>query len=102
MRIIKKLTEMIMDEAEGAECYAKKALMYKEERPTLGKMFYNLANDELGHVDILHNAVVSLIREVRDRDGEPPEGMVEVYEYLHEQQIEAVAEVKAMLSKYQM
>lgn len=102
MRIIKKLTEMISEETEGAECYAKKALLYKEERPTLGKMFYNLANDELGHVDTLHNAVVSLIREVRDREVEPPEGMIDVYEYLHEQQIEAVAAVKAMLSKYQM
>ena len=102
MRIIKKLTEMISEETEGAECYAKKALLYKEERPTLGKMFYNLANDELGHVDTLHNAVVSLIREVRDREVEPPEGMIDVYEYLHEQQREAVAAVKAMLSKYQM
>ena len=102
MRIIKRLSEMIEEEAEGAECYAKKALMLKEERPSLGKMFYQLANDELSHVDTLHSAVVNLIREYREQEGEPPEGMMAVYEYLHEKQIEKVAEVKAMLTKYSM
>ena len=100
MKIIKKISEMIMDEAEGAECYAKKALMYKDERPALAKMFYNLANEELGHVNILHNAVVELIEEYRSKEGEPPEGMKAVYDYLHEKQIEEVAEVRTMLAEY--
>ena len=100
MKIIKKISEMIMDEAEGAECYAKKALMYKDERPTLAKMFYNLANEELGHVNILHNAVVELINEYRAKEGEPPEAMKAVYDYLNEKQIEEVAEVKSMLAEY--
>lgn len=100
MKIIKKISEMIMDEAEGAECYAKKALMYKEERPAIAKMFYNLANEELGHVNVLHNAVVELIEEYRAKEGEPPEAMKAVYDYLHEKQIEEVAEVKSMLAEY--
>ena len=102
MKIIKKMSEMIMDEAEGAECYAKKALMYKDERPKLGRMFYQLANEELGHVDTLHSAVVELITEYKAEHGEPPEAMMAVYDYLHEKQIEEVAEVKAMLSEYRM
>ena len=100
MKIIKELSEMIEEEIEGAECYAKKALMYKEDRPSLSKTFYQLANEELGHVDSLHSQVVVLIREYRDENGEPPEGMMAVYDYLHEKQIEQVAGVKAMLSKY--
>ena len=100
MKIIKKISEMIMDEAEGAECYAKKALMYKDERPDIAKMFYNLANEELGHVNVLHNAVVELIEEYRKENGEPPEAMKAVYDYLHEKQIEEVAEVKSMLAEY--
>lgn len=102
MKIIKKMSEMIIDEADGAECYAKKALMYKDERPQLARMFYQLANEELGHVDTLHSAVVDLIKEYRDEHGEPPESMMAVYDYLHEKQIEEVAEVKAMLSEYRM
>lgn len=100
MKIIKKLSEMIEDEIDGAHCYAKKSLMYKDERPAIGKMFYQLANDELGHVDTLHTAVVGLIKEYREEYGDPPEGMMAVYDYLHEKQIDKVAEVKAMLSKY--
>ena len=100
MKIIKKISEMIMDEAEGAECYAKKALMYKDERPDIEKMFYNLANEELGHVNVLHNAVVELSEEYRKENGEPPEAMKAVYDYLHEKQIEEVAEVKSMLAEY--
>ena len=100
MKIIKKISEMIIDEAEGAKCYAKKALMYKDERPALAKMFYQLANEELDHVNTLHSAVVNLIDEYKAEKGEPPEAMMAVYEYLHEKQIEEVAEVKAMLTEY--
>ena len=102
MKIIKKMSEMIMEEAEGAEHYAKKALMFKDENPKLGRMFYQLSNEELGHVDTLHSAVVELITEYRAEHGEPPESMMAVYEYLHEKQIEEVAEVKAMLAEYRM
>ena len=100
MNIIKNLSEMIMDEVEGAECYAKKALMFKEDEPTLGKMFYQLANDELGHVTTLHNAVVNLIEEYRREEGEPPAAMMAVYEYLHEKQIKEVTKVRMMLAEY--
>ena len=100
MKIIKKISEMVMDEAEGAECYAKKALMYKDERPELAKMFYQLANEELEHVNMLHKAVVDLITEYREKQGEPPAEMQAVYDYLHEKQIDKVAEVKSMLAEY--
>ena len=100
MKIIKKMSEMIMEEVEGAEHYAKKALMYKDEDPKLARMFYQLATDELGHADTLHSAVVEIITAYRAEHGEPPEAMMAVYEYLHEKQIEEVAEVKAMLSEY--
>ena len=100
MKIIKKMSEMIMDEVEGAECYAKMALKYKEEDPTLARMFYTLANDEMGHMDTLHSAVTTIIKEYRAEHGEPPEAMMAVYDYLHEKQIEEAAEVKAMLMEY--
>ena len=100
MKIIKELCEMITDEVEGAKDYAKRAMMFKDEDPDLGKTFYTLANEELGHVKMLHDAVVSLIEDYREEHGEPPEAMMAVYEYLHEKQIKNVAEVKAMLSEY--
>lgn len=100
MKLIKKLSEMIIDEVQGAEEYAKEANLLKDEKPEIAKMFFNLANEELGHVNTLHIAVTSLINEYRAEHGEPPEGMLAVYNYLHEKQIEEVAEVNAMLSQF--
>ena len=100
MKLIKKISEMIEDELEGAECYAKKALEYKEERPELAKTFYTLANDEMEHMNILHEEVVKLIEEYRDKHGEPPEAMQAVYDYMHEKQIDEAREIKAMLAMY--
>ena len=57
MKLIKTMSEMVIDEVDGAEKYAKEALMLKDERPEIAKMFYNLANEELGHVNTLHIAV---------------------------------------------
>ena len=100
MKIIKTLSEMIIDEVEGAEKYAKESVMLKDERPEIAKMFYNLANEELGHVNTLHISVVSLINEYKAEHGDPPANMMAVYEYLHGKQINKVAEVNAMLAQY--
>ena len=100
MKLIKKISEMIDEEIEGAECYAKKALEYKEERPELAKTFYNLANEEMEHMNILHGEVVKLIEEYREEHGEPPQAMQAVYDYMHEKHIEEAREVKAMIAMY--
>ena len=100
MRIIKKLSEMIEEEVDGAEVYAKCALKYKEERPELARTFYNLANQEMQHVDMLHTEVVKLIDEYRKEHGEPPAGMLALYDYLHEKHIESAAKVKTLISMY--
>ena len=95
MKIIKRLSEMISEEIADADKYITCALKYKDENQELAKMFFNLSVEEMGHMDILHSHVSTLISDYREEHGDPPPAMMAVYDYLHEQQIENAASVKA-------
>ena len=100
MKIIKKLSEMIEDELEGAEHYAKCAIKYKNENPTLAKTFYDISVEEMQHVMLLHDEVTKLISQYRKEHGDAPVAMQAVYDYIHEKHIEEANEVKNYQAQY--
>lgn len=101
MRIIKKLARMIEEEIGDAAKYAHSAMEQREERPELSRTFLTLASQELEHMQMLHTAVVNLIEEERRTQGEPPPGMMEAYDMIHEWQMERVAEVRTEIQMAQ-
>ena len=100
MKIIKILSQKIDDEIADAKDYAKMANLYKEEYPELARTLYNISVQEMDHMNLLHNEVADLIKKYREVNGEPPEKMLAVYEYLHEQQIEKAGEAKSLQTMY--
>jgi ferritin len=100
MKIIEKLANMIEDEINDAEKYARCALKEKEERPTLAQTFYSLATDEMKHMTMLHDEVTRIINDYRAQGNEPPAEMIAIYDYLHKKHIEHATNVKIIMESY--
>lgn len=100
MKLIKELEELIEDEIHDVEKYAKMALHLKSTNPTLAQILYNISVQEDSHRNVLHNEIVKLIENHRDRHGEPPAAMQAVYDYLHERHIEDMADARRYQEMY--
>lgn len=100
MKIIKKLYEQIEDELSGGLEYAKCAVNHKEGLPALAKVWYDISAVEVGHAETLHRQVVQLIGEYRARNGQPPEAMQAVYDFLHERSMAKMEEIKRYQELY--
>lgn len=96
MQIIKTLSEQIEDELKSAEHYIRMAIKEKEDFPQVAQMFYMLSTGNVDRIDKIHNQVVSIIKEYRMKDGEPPAPMMTVYNYLHQRHIDKMVEIKKM------
>lgn len=100
MKIIKCIAERIKEEIQDAETYMDLANQWKEEQPQAAEVFNELAEEELGHMQKLHNVVTELIDEYKAEHGEPPAGMMALYEYMHAQNIENTMRVKVKQAMY--
>lgn len=95
MKDIKELSELIDDEIEAASDYAEAA-----ERTThedLRRLYIELANAELGHIEKLHGKAKELIAQTRTKGIVPPLGMMQMWEHEHERMIRKVSKIKMRL-----
>lgn len=100
MTEIKLLMEHIGDELEDACTYAKLALEYKTTDTEMAKLFYSLSNEEMNHMNLLHNSVISHIESYKREKGEPPADMMAVYEYVHGRDIEKAEKIAALQAMF--
>lgn len=101
MKLIQNLSENIEEEIEGVKNYAKMAIEVRSEYPLVADTLYTISRQEAEHVNKLHEAVTNVIKDYRQKNGEPPADMLAVYNYLHKQQIEKMADARRYLDMYQ-
>ncbi len=98
MERIAELSCMVHDEVDGARKYAKRALLAKDlERAQDARTFAEMANQELGHADKLHDMATDLISEAKRGGAEVPSGMEKVWGYEHGRIVEETAAVRSLL-----
>ena len=99
MEIIKQISEKIDEELHDAEKYIKCAYKVDEEYPQLADTYYKLSLEEMKHVTMLHESVVSIIEEYKRSNSVPP-GMQTLYDYLHNRQIKWATKIKAKQEQF--
>lgn len=97
---IEELEKNINEEYDDAEKYAMLALRHQTDDKDLAELYFRLAKEEIGHADRLHEAAVKIIEEIKRTGYEVPAGMMEFYNYLHEQDIRHAAKVMNVLQQY--
>ncbi len=100
MKIIKCLTELVEEELSDAKKYAELALKFEADQPEAAKLFRELSDEEMRHMERLHKCAEKVIEEHRRAKGELPDEMLAVYNFLHNRQIALAKEVKIMQGMY--
>lgn len=95
MKEIKELSELIDDEIDAASDYAEAAERTAHE--DLRRLYIELANAELGHIEKLHGKAKELIAQTRTKGIVPPLGMMQMWEHEHERMIRKVSKIKMRL-----
>ena len=100
MKIIQKISDRIEDEINDAKNYTLLALEVKDDYPEMARILYTISLQEMEHMRMLHDGIVTVINKYRSEHGEPPEKMMAIYEYMHERQIEKAAAAKEIQAMY--
>lgn len=100
MTIIKCISEKIEEELHDADAYVELAMKWKQEQADTAELFYELSTEEMKHVDKLHQNVTELIQIYRQKHGEPPKGMMELWNYLHEKHVAEAMRIKVKQGMY--
>lgn len=98
MERIGELVDGIYDEVADAEKYAKAALKCKTDGEiAYAKTYAEMANQELGHADRLHDMAVSEIKLAEQQGREAPDGMRKVWDWEHGRIVDKTAAVRNLL-----
>ena len=100
MKIIVNLIDKMDDTLEEVEWYATQAYLLRTEHKSVADTYIKVADIHIGIYNALHDRVIELIEEEHRKGSTPPQGMIDLWKYEHEQLIKDFAEVKVMVDEY--
>lgn len=100
MKIIECLSESIEETLDAAEDSIKKAIYYKTDYPIAAKAFFTKSVVLMDNIKVQHDAAAALIEEYKKEKGEPPEGMLAIYNYMHGRHISKAVAIKSLQDMY--
>lgn len=100
MKILKDLIEKADDTLEEIEWYAEKAHHLKDEHRSLGDTYIKIAEMHVQIYNMLHERMVALINEHKNKGVPVPTAMQSIWDYQHEKLISEFSEAKFLVEEY--
>lgn len=100
MKVIMMLSDRIEEEIADAKWYARHALKLKSKYRSLADTMYQLSLEEVRHAQMLHGEATTIINEYRSANGDPPELMMQLYDYVHDRMIASMNEAQTLQQMY--
>ena len=100
MIIIKDMVYEMEDELEKAKWYYEDALSLKEIHPEFSRKYIEIAKQELNHMAIIHDMVVSYAGKMKSEGKEATEYMKKIYEKAHIDLIEEKMELEYKINRF--
>lgn len=100
MKILKELIQKADDTLEEVEWYAEKAHILRHEYKALADVYIKISEMHVTIYNMLHERMVELIKEQREKGVEPPPAMLAIFEYEHEKLVKDFSEAKMLIEEY--
>lgn len=98
MELFKKLEKYAKNTLKEASTYADQYLLFKSDMNTeLSNLMLNLANIHIDIYNKIHQAMVNTINDYKRTHGDAPGNMKVIYDYIHEQEVEWMQDIKSKL-----
>ena len=100
MKILTNLIEKGKDTLDEVEWYAEKAIHLKSDHKDLSDCYIKIADMHITIFGMLHDKMISLIEETKRKGVQPPQAMLDIWEFEHKRLIKEFAEAKFLVDEY--
>lgn len=100
MREIRKMAKQIREELHDVDKYIKCAIANKVEHPKIAQSYYEMAQDEMAHAQMLHGGVMALIEQEKEKGTVVPEFMLAMWDEEHQHYVDKAAKLKHKIALY--